>query len=331
MLRVYLDQAKWIDFTKCRLGRDDGQRYQDALAVATEAVRLGNASFVLSSAHYFETHRRASWPSRLDLATTMAQLSQFHTIAPPHVVVPAEIDAALASNALGMSLNEFGVGFNHAFGGDIPLDRMMLRENVEVPPAVRSQLAGAFRYVMEFAILANPSVSANTEQVTLDAARKVQGADRKFADWETALGAQIDAHKLRARLGDVATATEVVDIMDPLIVGCLRNGIDPLEFVSERDRIQEFLKRGSSGIDVGPTGTCRTESPCGCGADRCWRGGSSRLHVGVKALRSAAVPEGRPTGGLVPYPPAAFGGSGKRRGRLPSPGGRRPEAMITPK
>ena len=66
MLRVYLDQAKWIDFAKCRLGRSDAQRYQGAFAVATEAVRLGQASFVLSSAHYFETHRRANWPSRLE-------------------------------------------------------------------------------------------------------------------------------------------------------------------------------------------------------------------------------------------------------------------------
>lgn len=242
MLRVYLDQAKWIDFTKCRLGRSDGQRYQEAFAVATEAVRLGHASFVLSSAHYFETHRRANWPSRLDLATTMAQLSKFHAIAPPHVVVPAEIDAAVGNNARGMSLNEFGVGVNHAFGGDIPLDLMKLPEDVEVPPGVRSQLAGEFSRAMEFAILANPRLSADTEQRTLDAARKIQDADMKFADGQTALAGQIDAHKLRGRLGDVVTATEIIDIMKPLTTGCLRNGIDPLEFVSDRDRIQEFLE-----------------------------------------------------------------------------------------
>jgi hypothetical protein len=243
VLRVYLDQAKWIDFAKCRVGRSDCQRYQDPLAVATDAVRLGQASFVLSSAHYFETHHRANWVSRLDLATTMMQLSKFHTIAPPHVIVPAEIEAALASNCRRMFLNEFGIGFNHAFGGDIPLDRVGLPEDVEVPPALLSQFAGAFRLAMEFAILANPPSSADAEQITLDTARKIQDADKKFAEGQTTLAGQIEVHKLRGRLGDVATATEIADIMDPVIIGCLRNGIDPLEFVGDRDRIQEFLKR----------------------------------------------------------------------------------------
>lgn len=95
---------------------------------------------------------------------------------------------------------------------------------------------------MEFAILANLRVSADTEQITLDAARKIQDANLKFADGQTALAGQIDARKLRGRLGDVITVTEIVDIMNPLTTGCRRNGIDPLEFVSDRDRIQEFLK-----------------------------------------------------------------------------------------
>lgn len=242
MLRIYLDQAKWIDFARCRLGRRDGQRYQDAFAIATEAVRLGRASFVLSSAHYFETHRRADWSSRLDLATTMAQLSKFHAIAPPHVVVPAEIDAALAGSARGLAVNVFGVGVAHVFGGDIPLDLMKLPADVQVPPGVRSQLAGEFSRMMEFAVLANPQVSAATERITLEGARKIQDADRKFADGQTTLAGQIRTHKLSGRLDDVATSTELADIKEPLITSCLRNGIDPDELASDRDHMQAFLK-----------------------------------------------------------------------------------------
>ncbi|CAO5151190.1 PIN domain-containing protein [Frankia sp. AiPs1] len=241
MLRVYLDQAKWIDFAKCRLGRSDGERYRDAFTIATEAVRLGHASFVLSAAHYYETHRRASWSSRLDLATTMAGLSKFHTIAPPHVIVPAEIDAAMTSHCGGRrrSANIFGVGVNHAFGSDIPLDRMKLPDDSAIPPALRIQLGEAFVHMMEFAALADP---AGTLALMLETARKFQEAAQKFADGQTALAGQIDAHKLRHRLGDVVTGTEIVDIIEPLITSCSRHGIEPMEFVSDRDRVHRFLE-----------------------------------------------------------------------------------------
>jgi hypothetical protein len=242
VLRVYLDQAKWIDFARCRLGRPDGQRFQDAFAVAGEAVATGRASLVLSAAHYFETHRRSNWPSRLDLAMTMAQMSQFHTIAPPHVIVPAEIDAALVGDGRPIAVNEFGVGVNHAFGGDIPLDLLQLPDDVEIPASMRSELSKLFVRVMEYAILANPSVSEKTETLTLEAARQLTVPDQKFADGQTELAGQIDVHKLRGRLGDVLTATEIVDIKRPLIIGCLRHGIDPLEFVGDRDRVQRFLE-----------------------------------------------------------------------------------------
>jgi hypothetical protein len=182
VLRVYLDQAKWIDFAKCRVGRGDGQRFRDAFDISTEAVRLGHASFVLSPAHYFETHRRADWSSRLNLATTMARLSRFHGIAPPHVAVPAEIDAALADDGRGLTVNVFGVGTGHVFGGDIPLDFMKLPEGIPVAPGVRSQLAAVFSTLMEFAILSNPPMFANTERIMLERRTEDPGRRQEFAE-----------------------------------------------------------------------------------------------------------------------------------------------------
>ncbi|ABW12186.1 hypothetical protein Franean1_2763 [Parafrankia sp. EAN1pec] len=243
MLRVYLDQAKWIDFTKCRLGRSDGERYRDAFTVATEAVRLGRASFVLSAAHYYETHRRASWASRLDLATTMASLSKFHTIAPPHVIVPAEIDAAMTSYCgtrhRSININIFGVGINHAFSSEIPLDRMKLPDDAAIPPELRIQIRETFVQTMELAGLADPGGKL---ALMLETARKFQEADQKFADGQTALAGKIDAHKLRHRLGDIVTGTEIAEIIDPLIASCLRHGIEPMGFVSDRDRVRQFLE-----------------------------------------------------------------------------------------
>ncbi|MGY0497431.1 hypothetical protein ACWZHB_02905 [Nocardia sp. FBN12] len=69
MLRVYLDQAKWVDLSKYRAGRLDGAWFRDVDTVASEAVRSGHVSFVLSFAHYYETHRRRDTQSRLALVS----------------------------------------------------------------------------------------------------------------------------------------------------------------------------------------------------------------------------------------------------------------------
>jgi hypothetical protein len=242
VLRVYLDQAKWLDFSKCRLGRDDGAHFADAYTLANEAVSTELVSFPLSAAHYFETHHRGDWVSRLDLATTMAGLSKFHTIAPPHRIVPAEILAALGGPPMSQTVRLFGVGVSHAFGGDIPLDLMQLPDDIEVPPGLRSQLATEFVQMMEFAILANPQFADGTKQLTLDAARKTIDIDEKFAAGQAKLAEGLDEHKLRGRLGDAMTATELIDIMDPLIRACLALGVDLNALVGDRERMQTLLQ-----------------------------------------------------------------------------------------
>ena len=93
--RVYLDQNKWIDLAKCRLGREDGDRSRDVLDVLRHGVEHGLVSCPLSAQHYMETARRNNATSRHDLAITMAELSKFHTIAPAKAVVPMELDSAL--------------------------------------------------------------------------------------------------------------------------------------------------------------------------------------------------------------------------------------------
>lgn len=95
MLRIYLDQAKWIDLLKCRVGRADGKKFQEVYDLACHAVERGLASFVLSTAHYYETQARSNPRSRLELGATIADFSRFHAVAPMRVVVPAEIQQAL--------------------------------------------------------------------------------------------------------------------------------------------------------------------------------------------------------------------------------------------
>lgn len=64
MLRVYLDQNKWIDLMHALEGDERAERFQDATIMVTPAADAGYASFPLSSGHVFETWkaRRADPP-----------------------------------------------------------------------------------------------------------------------------------------------------------------------------------------------------------------------------------------------------------------------------
>lgn len=195
---------------------------------------------MLSTAHYFETQRRGDPSSRWDLATTMAKLSRFHAIAPPHVIVPAEIDSALDCAALSVQL--FGIGLAHVtglafdFGGPIELP-----EGVDVPPGVRSQLTELRDATMEMMMLANPPLTGVEPQPRLETARVLADADAKFSDGQGALARQIVDHKLRGRLGDVITATELVDILEPMTAALLARGRDPLAFLDDKQQLSQFL------------------------------------------------------------------------------------------
>jgi hypothetical protein len=76
MIRVYLDQNKWIDLAKAASGRSDGLRYRPVLQAAKDAVRRGNAIFPLSSVHIMETAKSPKLDQRRLLAELMTELSQ---------------------------------------------------------------------------------------------------------------------------------------------------------------------------------------------------------------------------------------------------------------
>jgi hypothetical protein len=123
MLRVYLDQAHWINLTKARVGHKDGSRHNDALLLLREAVGRDWVSCPLSMQHFMETQHRSDWKSRLQLVETMLELSRWHTIAHQRSLVGTEIDRALREMfgrpAIPRTVQVFGVGPNHAMGRQI--------------------------------------------------------------------------------------------------------------------------------------------------------------------------------------------------------------------
>lgn len=95
-LIIYLDQNKWIDLTKARVGRADGQKYQTVLEKITEVVRQGKAVFPLSWLHFVETRKKRDLKKRKELAEVMAEVSQGIAIIPKSMIMDWELEHAIA-------------------------------------------------------------------------------------------------------------------------------------------------------------------------------------------------------------------------------------------
>jgi hypothetical protein len=81
VLRIYLDQNKWVALARARFGRQpEAGACRDVLDLAAAAVSLGVASFPLSTLHYIELQNQPNPGKRWRLATFMAELSRFHTM-----------------------------------------------------------------------------------------------------------------------------------------------------------------------------------------------------------------------------------------------------------
>ncbi|WP_433524030.1 hypothetical protein ACQPZ2_01985 [Nocardia pseudovaccinii] len=243
MLRVYLDQAKWIDLSKCRVGHHQGTKFQDVYDLASEAVSRGYASFVLSCAHYYETQSREKSTSRLDLAWTMALLSKFHCIAPVQVVVPAEIEHFLTGEAVTAQVNLFGVGMNHAFNTNVDLGHLDPSILGAFPPGWRAAVAEAREWVAELFVLGSPPTPTHSDRLMLETARTIRDGAQKFVDAQTTLSDHLRTQNLRHRLNDYAITSEIADFIDPLMERCQRHGISMDEVFRDKETIRELLQR----------------------------------------------------------------------------------------
>ncbi|MDQ3764451.1 MAG: hypothetical protein M3460_23685 [Actinomycetota bacterium] len=245
MLRIYLDQNKWIDLARARTGHASGKMYIAAYEAAKAAVEAGSASFPLSSAHYFEAHKQAVAQRRVDLARTMLELSRLDAIAPPHVIVPYEIEAALIE-VLGLAyeppqpLKLFGHGANHVHATDVftytAPDEF---EGHFLAPDLRNLLTVHGQAQLEFITLADCPEFGNT-RIQLNKHMRLTVA--KFVDGQNTVRDRLE--KLgHHRLGDMMTATAILDIVEPLLATAERLEVD-LDRLSDGGRklINSFVE-----------------------------------------------------------------------------------------
>ena len=216
MKRVYLDQNKWIDLSKCVAGREDGKRYEDIHKVLTYGVENGLVSCPLSGEHYMQTAKRANPQSRHRLAAAMAALSQFDAIAPPNRVVPMELDEALRDRygrpQTVRTVPIFGKGFRHALGWDYPLYEVPA--HVPIEPDQKAAFEQSARDFMEYAALAGPG---DRPFISAELAPQLDAFGDRYVEAEQRLAEGLAKESSRREAGPrFAAASELVDILPGL-------------------------------------------------------------------------------------------------------------------
>lgn len=123
MLHIYLDQFVWIGLSRAANNKPEGAKYAPALEMCRAARQMGVASFPLDLYRYWETQKNHNDGSRNRLVDLLMELSDFDTIAMPHIVLEHELDLALNAR-FGRPLHPthpriFGRGITHLSNGGV--------------------------------------------------------------------------------------------------------------------------------------------------------------------------------------------------------------------
>lgn len=245
VLTVYLDQNKWIDLARADTGHPHGEPFIEALAVLKQAVDDGRARFPLSATHYYETGKQRDSKKRMELATTMVRLAGTVRIAPPHTIVPWEIQRALVE-VFDLpfpvpDLELFGDGVAHAFSAptlrySAPTEWRGVSLPLEWQEEIRRRAGPAF----ETMILASvtPEGMPNEIRSAMHEIKKV--TDDRFVQGQEEVATAVKQHG-RHRLEDIMLTTAYTDIRRPLAESSYGLGLDPEQVGGNWRRILEAI------------------------------------------------------------------------------------------
>ena len=250
---IYLDHLHWIHLAQAHTGHRNGERYKEVYQYLLEMRVAGKVVCPLSLTHYMELSATGSYRQRTDVATVMATLSGFRTIASTSVLRRAEIEQAL-SKRFGkpenpMQPQPFGLGVFFAANGE---NRMMkIRGSDSILESLAAKVGGIekikelereFTSMAEFEVLRGPHESQVQELrdrygYAPEAAEEVA---RKRAAQEEELAQQLIAKpSLRKKLDNIVTARYLSwELSEPLILALTKVGMT----------IDDFLEQGAEGI-----------------------------------------------------------------------------------
>lgn len=247
MLRVYLDQNKWIDLARAATGHTHGDRFAEALDVARDASSSGAASFPLDIYRYLETGKRANNQSRTALADVMFDISRQDTLARPHTVLPAEVDQGL-QRIFGYPEHPrqavvFGKGLRHITDGEInwpSLNHEKVATENTMGPGDLANLVQIYDQLVERELLrVGPD---EVRAAGFDPSERAFG--EQFVENETRIAAEIRSRGLSGELLDLAVrASDLGGIRSVVTEALNRIGIQWEEFIALMGpgRLVEFM------------------------------------------------------------------------------------------
>lgn len=249
VLRIYLDQNKWVDLARAATGHPRGRQFADALTVARASVAAGKVSFPLDMYRYWETSKRRDARSRDDVVDTMLELSKHHTIALPFPLLDREIDLAL-QRRFGRpehprQVQEFGIGMRHIGKRSLDWPQLDLSDlpdgGASLPHGLTSQLSEIVGQSVEEALLrAGPETHRARGCADSDHAQRFVKFETKVATTIATNGLTGDAIDVAVRatdFGDIRPAvTDALggigmtyeEFMDGITIGELMSFIDDL-------------------------------------------------------------------------------------------------------
>jgi hypothetical protein len=231
-VRVYLDQLHWVSLARAATDHPAGRNFKRILKAVGDAVDIGKASFPISSHHYYENHKQHDVRRRHHMASVMAGVSQYDTIASLHDVLPGELDDALHARfgrpQLTRPVLAFGSGVEHAFGAT--------RSVLPIPDGLDLALKERIYAAIQFAMLGGDTTPLGLVPSQLPSAFSL--FDEYF-------------RSSRQRLNDLAVAGRIArrDVGRKLAAGALLDIIDPLNDALRLAKVtfEEFEALGESG------------------------------------------------------------------------------------
>ena len=237
VLRIYLDQNKWVDLARAATGHQRGGQFADALTLARAGVAAGTVSFPLDMYRYWETSKRRDDRSRDDVVDTMLELSKQHTMALPFPLLDREIDLAL-QRRFGRpehprQVKEFGIGMRQIGEGRLDWPELALSAlpdgGASLPPGLSSQLSELVDQSVEEALLrAGPETYRARGFAHSDSDHA-----QRFVEFENKVAATIATNGLTRDAIDVAVrATDFGDIRPAVTDALGRIGMTYEEFMN---------------------------------------------------------------------------------------------------
>lgn len=237
VLRIYLDQNKWIDLARAASGHPAGERFSDALALARASVESGAASFPLDMYRYWETSKRGNDRSRNEVVDVMRELSRQHTMALPFEILDQELDFALRRRC-GRPEHPrrqqiFGLGMRHISNGRMKWPSF----DITALPDKGASLDGGLRAQLEHAI--SESIEEHLLRAGPDTFRAL-GFDhaasdhgQRFVNFENTVAATIAKHGLQGDgIEQIIRGTDFIDIRPALVAALERIGLTYDQFTS---------------------------------------------------------------------------------------------------